>query len=154
MCVQQGRYAPIFAPILEPNSTPLLNRPHFEMYGKETMSERKMHQFTQEERIKGAKSPKRTRKKMREATELVLKTTLKRGDIKDVEGILSLEEAQTANLDVQTAIIIAMAKKALLGDVQAAIYLRDTVGDKPSDKVEIDQSLTVEEWAKNHKPKL
>lgn len=58
------------------------------------------------------------------------------------------------NVSVQTAIDIAMIQRAIYGDVQAAIWVRDTVGDKPSDKVELDQSLTVEEWAKTRKVKL
>lgn len=94
------------------------------------------------------------RQKMKDELNAILKISLRRGDIKFAEDILNLEEAEKANLSVQTAINIAMIKRAMMGDVQAAQYLRDTVGDKPTDKVEIDQSLTVEEWAKNHKVKL
>ena len=94
------------------------------------------------------------RKKMQEELNILLKIALRRGDIKCAEDILDLEEADKANLSVQTAINIAMIKRAMMGDVQAAQYLRDTAGDKPTDKVEIDQSLTVESWAKNHKVKL
>ena len=94
------------------------------------------------------------RKKMQEELNILLKIALRRGDIKCAEDILDLEEADAANLSVQTAINIAMIKRAMMGDVQAAQYLRDTAGDKPTDKVEIDQSLTVEAWAKSHKVKL
>ena len=47
-----------------------------------------------------------------------------------------------------------MVQRAMMGDVQAAQYIRDTVGEKPSDKVEVDQSLTIEAWAKKNKVKL
>lgn len=94
------------------------------------------------------------RKKMKDDLDVLLKVSLKRGDIVTPDDILSLEEADNENISVQTAIIIAMIKRALMGDVQAAQYLRDTVGEKPSDKVEVDQNLTVESWAKNHKVKL
>lgn len=94
------------------------------------------------------------RKKMKDELDSLLKISLRRGDIKEVDDILDLEEADKANISVQTAINIAMIKRALMGDVQAAQYLRDTAGDKPTDKVELDQSLTVETWAKNHKVKL
>ena len=94
------------------------------------------------------------RKRMKDDLDVLLKVSLKRGDVITSDDILSLDEADKANIPVQTAINIAMIKRALMGDVQAAQYLRDTVGEKPSDKVEVDQNLTVETWAKNHKVKL
>ena len=94
------------------------------------------------------------RKKMKEDLNTLLKIALKRGDITDPEDILNLKEAENMNLPVQTAINIAMLKRALLGDVQAAQYIRDTVGEKPTDKVEVDASQTIEAWAKSHKVKL
>jgi len=94
------------------------------------------------------------RKRMKDDLDILLKVSLKRGDVITSDDILSLDEADKANIPVQTAINIAMIKRALMGDVQAAQYLRDTVGEKPSDKVEVDQNLTVETWAKKHKVKL
>ena len=67
---------------------------------------------------------------------------------------MNMEEAEDLNIPVQTAIHLAMIKRALMGDVQAAQYIRDTVGEKPTDKVEMDQSLTIESWAKSHDVKL
>lgn len=106
---------------------------------------------------RGAEVKKRNnaeRKKMKSDLDLLLKLSLKHGDVNEPEDVMDLEEAQNMNLPVQTAINIAMIKRALLGDVQAAQYIRDTIGEKPSDKVELDQSLTVETWAKNHSVKL
>ena len=40
------------------------------------------------------------------------------------------------SITVDEAIILAMTVKASNGDVQAAVYLRDTIGEKPSDKIE------------------
>ena len=97
---------------------------------------------------------KRERQKMKDELNILLKTALKRGDVVDADDVLNLEEAQEMNLSAQTAINIAMIKRAIMGDVQAAQYLRDTVGEKPSDKVEVDQSLTIESWAKSHDVKL
>lgn len=94
------------------------------------------------------------RKKMKDELDTLLKIALRRGDIVSAEDVLSLEEAEEANISVQTALNISMIKRAIMGDVQAAQYLRDTVGEKPTDKVELDQSLTVEAWAKKHKVKL
>ena len=94
------------------------------------------------------------RRKIREDLDNLLTIALKTGSVKTGDDVMNLEEAQEMNLPVQTAINIAMIKRALMGDVQAAQYIRDTVGEKPSDKVEVDQSLTIESWAKTHDVKL
>lgn len=110
-----------------------------------------------EAQLKGALARKANcakRKAMKEDLDILLKLTLKKGDMAYAEDVLSLEEAQKMNVSVQTAIDIAMVQRAMLGDVQAAQYVRDTVGEKPKDKMEVDQSLTIESWAKNNKVKL
>ena len=97
---------------------------------------------------------RREKKKMKEELKTLLTISLNRGDIIDADDILNLDQAQKANISVQTAINIAMMKRAIMGDVSAATWVRDTVGEKPTDKIEVDTNLTVEEWAKNHKVKL
>ena len=94
------------------------------------------------------------RKSMKEDFNILLKLPLKKGEMVYSEDIQNLAEAKGMNISVQNAIDIAMVERAMLGDVQAAIYIRDTVGEKPTDKVELDSSLTIESWAKNHKIKL
>ena len=91
---------------------------------------------------------------MQTSLQSILKMSLKKGDAVTVDEILDMEEAKHSNVSVQEAILIVMAQRALQGDVQAALFLRDTAGDKPSDKVELDTNLTIESWAKNHKVKL
>ena len=113
----------------------------------------KNHVFTDEDRAKGQRV-QAERKKMKEELKTLLKVSLRRGDVIDADDVLNLEQAEKLNISVQTAMNIAMIKRAINGDVQAYIALRDTVGEKPTDKVELDTSLTVEEWAKNHKVKL
>ena len=56
------------------------------------------------------------------------------------------------SVTVDEAIILAMTVKASNGDVQAAVYLRDTIGEKPTDNHEINidmnnpfKDLTVKE---------
>ena len=90
----------------------------------------------------------------RETIDHVLKISLRKGDMAYLEDIQSIAEAENVNLDVQTALMIACVQRGLMGDMEALKFLRDTVGEKPSDKVEIDQSKTIESWAKNHKVKL
>ncbi|MBR3062346.1 MAG: hypothetical protein IKG65_08065 [Exiguobacterium sp.] len=94
------------------------------------------------------------RQKMRDELNTLLKLSLQKGDLILPEEVTSLAEAKDLNIPVQTAINIAMIQRAIMGDVQAATWVRDTLGEKPTDKVELDQSLTIEAWAKNHDVKL
>lgn len=94
------------------------------------------------------------RKNMKQTLMVLLSKSLKRGEKVDAEDIQDLAEAENLNVDVMTAMNIAVIQRALLGDVQAIQFVRDTIGEKPSDKVEVDQSLTIESWAKEHKVKL
>ena len=108
----------------------------------------------------GRKSGEVRRKKAQERQTLksslktLLTVSLKRGEIVEVDEIMDLADIENINIDVQTAISIATIQRALQGDIQAVQFIRDTIGEKPSDKVEVDQSLTIESWAKNHKVKL
>lgn len=94
------------------------------------------------------------KKKMKQTLEILLSKSLRRGELASVDDIMNLADAEDLNVDVQTAIMIATVQRALMGDMTAIQFVRDTMGEKPSDKIELDQSLTVESWAKNHKPKL
>lgn len=94
------------------------------------------------------------RKSMKEAFDILLKIRLRRGEMAFPEDIKNLAEAKKLNISAEDAIAISMVERAILGDVQAATFIRDTVGEKPSDKVQVDQSLSIESWAKNHQPKL
>ena len=94
------------------------------------------------------------RKRMRDELNTLLRLSLKKGDLITPEEIMNLDQAQKANIPVQTAINVAMIQRAIMGDVQAATWVRDTLGEKPTDKIEMDESLTIEAWAKNHDVKL
>ena len=94
------------------------------------------------------------KKNMKQELLLLLSLAMRKGVMADSEDFLSLEEMEGKNISIQTAINIAMIQRALMGDVQAAQYIRDTTGQKPTDKVEIDQSLTIEAWAKSHNVQL
>ena len=104
--------------------------------------------------VKKREENRAKKKAMKEDLKLLLTLSLKKGDLAYAEDVLSLEEAEDMNVSVQTAMDIAMVQRALMGDVQAYLAIRDTVGEKPSDKVELDQSLTIEAWAKSHEVKL
>ena len=42
-------------------------------------------------------------------------------------------EATGAKVDIQSAILLAAARKAMLGDVEAMRFVRDTLGEKPTE---------------------
>lgn len=95
-----------------------------------------------------------SRKQMKFTIDTLLSKSLKKGELCTADDVMSLAEMDGKNIDVQTAIMIAVVQRALMGDMTAVQFLRDTVGEKPSDKIELDSSLTVETWAKKHKVKL
>ena len=59
------------------------------------------------------------------------------------KDITSESLAEKAGLTLQEAIAIAVAEKAANGDVSAASFVRDTMGEKPTDKVEMDSELNI-----------
>jgi hypothetical protein len=95
-----------------------------------------------------------SRKQMKFTIDTLLSKSLKKGELCTADDVMSLAEMDGKNIDVQTAIMIAVVQRALMGDMTAVQFLRDTVGEKPSDKIELDSSLTVETWAMKHKVKL
>lgn len=121
----------------------------------------KLRKITSEEaremqRIGAQKAKERnaSRKQMKFTIDTLLSKSLKKGELCTADDVMSLAEMDGKNIDVQTAIMIAVVQRALMGDMSAVQFLRDTVGEKPSDKIELDSSLTVETWAKKHKVKL
>ena len=90
------------------------------------------HNFTHEERVSnGSKGgiatgeTYRRRKLFKEALESAL-------SLQDPEALEGMDQT---NLDV---IIASMIKKAKNGDVPAAVFVRDTVGEKPVDRQEVE----------------
>lgn len=49
------------------------------------------------------------------------------------------------NANIEDA-MLALWAKARQGDVQAAVFLRDTIGEKPKDKVENDVKMSFEDY--------
>lgn len=108
------------------------------------MALKQFSQMTPEERREcgrrgGIKSgeTKRRKKAMREAYEAILGMPLKNGKQYDVEDIKSLAAVKGKNISIQDAILFAQVQKALRGDTNAAAFIRDTIGDKAADKVDL-----------------
>lgn len=86
---------------------------------------------------------RREKKAMRETLELLLSMPMKDGKFADVESIKNFASMKGKNIDVQTAISIAMIQRALKGDKGAAEFVRDTSGQKPTDNMNITGAVPV-----------
>ncbi len=77
---------------------------------------------------------------MQQALNAILDMPLRKGKLQQIR---SLSEVKGRNITAEQAILLAMVNKALKGDVRAATFVRDTVGCKPTDRVEIDEVTAV-----------
>lgn len=89
-------------------------------------------ELTPEERVKSARKAgqasgiaRRKKKTMKEALLAIL-------DVPDEEGTTLRE-----------SIVMAVVKRAKAGDITAFTTIRDTIGEKPADKQEIDSTVRV-----------
>lgn len=87
---------------------------------------------------KASVEARRKKKLMKEQAELLLSLPLKDAKVKKKVSELGID---ADNADNQMALIIAMWQKALKGDTSAATWLRDLIGEKPVDKVEVSASV-------------
>ena len=78
----------------------------------------------------------RKRKEMRETLEFLLDMPLKRGIAYSAEEIKSFADMNGKNLTIDQAMMVKLIQKALKGDLNAIAMVRDTVGEKPAEKVE------------------
>lgn len=86
---------------------------------------------------------RREKKMMRETLEMLLTMPMKNGKFADVENIRSFAALKGKNISVQEAILIAQVQKAMKGDTRAAEYVRDTIGQKPTDSVDMNMNVPV-----------
>ena len=118
--------------------------------------------FTPEERkknsSKGGKASakvKRERKRANEILNIFLSMPLKKRKNAEIEDIQAFEQLKGKNITVHEAIQLKQVQRALNGDLASATYIRDTVGDKPSENVNVNaevknpfKDLTTEELRK------
>jgi hypothetical protein len=86
---------------------------------------------------------RREKKAMRETLAALLSMPMKDGEFADAESIKNFASMKGKNIDVQTAISIAMIQRALKGDKGAAEFVRDTSGQKPTDNMNITGAVPV-----------
>lgn len=101
------------------------------------------NQLTEEEQKelarKGGKASGKARRKkkaLKEIAEMLGRTVAPDSILDDLrdKGLIGPDEKVTFD----EAVMLAQYLKAARGNVQSALYLRDTSGQKPSDKIEID----------------
>ena len=118
--------------------------------------------FTDEERKantskagKRSVEVRRERKRAKEILDIFLSMPLKKRKEAEIEDIRAFEELKGKNISVNEAIQLKQVQRALNGDLASATYIRDTVGEKPSDNVNVNaevknplKDLTTEELRK------
>ena len=90
-----------------------------------------------------ANETKRKRKEMRETLDILLNMPLKKGKVYSAEEIKSFADLKGKNITIDQAMMITLVQKALKGDLNATTMVRDTVGEKPTDKTEIKDTTPV-----------
>lgn len=76
---------------------------------------------------------RRAKKRMKDSLAMLLDLPPGLADQRDILTALGVAEEDCTN---QTLIAVSMIQAAANGDVKAATWVRDTVGEKPLDKVE------------------
>lgn len=79
---------------------------------------------------------KRDKKRAKEILDIFLAMPLKKRKTAEIEDIQSFEQLKGKNITVHEAIQLRQVQRALNGDLSSATYIRDTIGEKPIDKVE------------------
>ena len=79
----------------------------------------------------------RRRKEMRETLDILLNMPMKKGKVYTAEDIKCFADLRGKNITIDQALMVCLIQKALKGDLNAICMVRDTVGEKPSDKVEV-----------------
>ena len=86
---------------------------------------------------------KRKRKEMRETLNILLKMPLKKGKQYSAEDVKCFADLKGKNITIDQAMMVCLVQKALKGDLNAIGMVRDTVGEKPTDKMEIKDTTPV-----------
>lgn len=109
----------------------------------ELMTPEERAEYGRQGGIKSGES-KRRKKAMKETLEVLLSMPMKKGKVVDVEDVKNFADLNKKNVDVQTAILIkAVANYMKTGDLSILGFIRDTVGDKPSDKIDFNGNVDV-----------
>lgn len=114
------------------------------------MARREFSKVTPEQRAEYGKKggiasgeARRRKKQMKETIDILLSMALKSGKFADIESIKSFADLKGKNINTQEAMIISILQRAMRGDVKAAEWIRDTAGQKPDNKLNVDCAIPV-----------
>ena len=93
------------------------------------------------------------RKSLQEIAKWLGNLSVNNKNLLDPDKIIDFESSKAINMTVNEALVLSQLHKALDGDTQAAIFIRDIIGEKPKEEIEV-HGMTIDEYAKNHKPKF
>ena len=79
----------------------------------------------------------RKRKEMRETLDILLKMPMKKGKVDTAEDIKCFADLKGKNITIDQAMMVCLIQIALKGDINDIAMVRATIGEKPSDKVEV-----------------
>ena len=77
------------------------------------------------------------RKELRETLDVLLDMPLRTGRTTSVEKVQAFANLKGKNITVDQAMMVCLIQKALKGDLNAIAMVRDTIGERPSDTVEV-----------------
>ncbi len=102
---------------------------------------------------KKATESRRRKKAAKEIIETFLSMPLKGGKVADVENIKNFLELKGKNITVEEAMFLQVVQKALKGDLRAIEMMLALTGEKPAEKVQVENvnpmsELTTEELRK------
>ena len=78
----------------------------------------------------------RRRKEMRETLGILLDMPMKKGRIYTAEEIKCFADLNGKNITIDQAMMVKLIQKALKGDINAIAMVRDTIGEKPAEKID------------------
>ncbi len=90
---------------------------------------------------KASAKARRERKAFKETLELLLKMPLYDGKKQNINSIKNFANIKGKNITTQEAMLIAQVQKAMKGDNQSITFIRDTIGEKAMDILEIRQPV-------------
>ena len=83
------------------------------------------------------KRKRRERKEMKETLDILLSMPMKKnGKVYSAEELKSFADLKGKNITIDQAMMVCLVQKALKGDLSAITMIRDTIGEKPAEKVE------------------
>jgi hypothetical protein len=97
------------------------------------------HTFTQEEASKGGKESAKTRR-LQGAIKKALEARASSAEFAEIFEQFGIDEE---NKDYAMAIACALVGKAAKGDLSAASFVRDSIGEKPKEEIDLNGGVVI-----------